>query len=418
MNATLQEQFGDIRRSLTDPLYKNSFFIMLTSIMGAGFGFVFWMCAARLYPPEDVGVATAIISSMGLLILLSRLGLDQAVIRFFPTRDKSRVLGTAVTVTTAGVILVGLFFLLTVETFSPDLGVILPIAPVYMLFLVAYSVTWILEGSFNAIRRSEYYFLLNLLFGSRVLFLFPLVFLGSLGIFSSLGLAYFLGLFVALFLLSRSGVAIGKVDREFLRESLNFSAGNYIAGLLMAAPALILPVVVLNALGPEETAHYFIAYSIALILFMIPQSFSTSLYVEGSHGEALKSNVIRSLVGIYALLIPAIIVLFLFGDRILGLIGPDYVVAFPLLRVFALSSIFVSIFHTYVSISKVRKDVRALIFISGFIFLMVLGLGYPFMLAFGLIGMGYAWLVTYLLATAAAVVLVARLVRNGARPAP
>jgi hypothetical protein len=33
---------------LKDPLYKNSFFIMLTSISSAGFGFIFWMLAAKL----------------------------------------------------------------------------------------------------------------------------------------------------------------------------------------------------------------------------------------------------------------------------------------------------------------------------------------------------------------------------------
>ena len=39
---------------LKDPLYKNSFFIMLSSITNAGFGFFFWMIAARLYSAEDV----------------------------------------------------------------------------------------------------------------------------------------------------------------------------------------------------------------------------------------------------------------------------------------------------------------------------------------------------------------------------
>ena len=41
-------------QKLRDPLYKNSFFIMLSSIINAGFGFFFWMIAARLYSAEDV----------------------------------------------------------------------------------------------------------------------------------------------------------------------------------------------------------------------------------------------------------------------------------------------------------------------------------------------------------------------------
>jgi len=35
--------------------------------LNAGFGFIFWMLAAKLYPKEDVGIATSLISSMALL---------------------------------------------------------------------------------------------------------------------------------------------------------------------------------------------------------------------------------------------------------------------------------------------------------------------------------------------------------------
>ena len=53
----------------------------------------------------------------------------------------------------------------------------------------------------------------------------------------------------------------------------------------MAAPNLILPIMVLNVLGAEQAAYYYIAYAIAALLFMIPGAISTSLFVEGSHGE-------------------------------------------------------------------------------------------------------------------------------------
>jgi len=41
-----------IKHQIKDPLYKNSFFIMLTSISNAGLGFIFWMLAAKLYPKD------------------------------------------------------------------------------------------------------------------------------------------------------------------------------------------------------------------------------------------------------------------------------------------------------------------------------------------------------------------------------
>ena len=48
-----------LKKYLNDPLYKNSFFIMLTSISNAGFGFIFWMIAARFYSTADIGLASA-----------------------------------------------------------------------------------------------------------------------------------------------------------------------------------------------------------------------------------------------------------------------------------------------------------------------------------------------------------------------
>jgi len=373
---------------------------MASSFVAAGFGFFFWMIAARLYSQADVGIATALMSSMGLLILISRLGLDQSVIRFFPQRDKNRVLGTAIIVPTAVALGAGAVFIAAVDVIAPELVIVRTVAPLYLVFLGAYSITWVLEGAFNAIRKSEYYFILNLLYGSRILFLFPLVFLGAMGIFSSFGLSFVLGLILAFILLARCSIrpALG-IDRAFLREAWQFSAGAYIAGMLMSAPNMVIPIMVLHVLGAESTANYYITYAIVSILFMIPYAFTTSLFVEGSHGGEMKKSVFRTLASMFALLIPAIIGLSLFGEQILNLIGKDYVEGITLLRVLALSAVFVSICQTFISIAKVRNDIRSLIIISGFVSVALLGLGYTLMLHFGLIGMGYAWFATYAVGT-------------------
>ena len=400
MATALPKNVSTIRQHLKEPLIRNSFFIMASSFIAAGFGFFFWMIAARLYSQADVGIATALMSSMGLLILISRLGLDQSVIRFFPQRDKDRVLGTAIVVPTAGALGAGVVFVAMVDVIAPDLVVVRTVAPLYLGFLGAYSITWILEGAFNAIRKSEYYFVLNLLYGSRILFLLPLVFLGAMGIFSSFGLSFVLGLILAFFLLRRCSIhPTPGVDQTFLREAWQFSAGAYVAGMLMAAPNMVIPIMVLNVLGAESTANYYITYAIVSILFMIPYAFTTSLFVEGSHGGEMKKSVFRTLASMFALLIPAIVGISLLGEPILNLIGKDYIEGITLLRVLALSAVFVSICQTFISIAKVRNDIRSLIIISGFVSVALLGLGYTLMHRFGLIGMGYAWFTTYAMGT-------------------
>ena len=94
-----------------DPLYKNSFFILLTPIVGAGFGFIFWTLAAKLYLAQDVGIATALISSLKLLALLSRFGLDLSIIRFFPEYDKNKVFSASTIITMAFTVFFGILSL-------------------------------------------------------------------------------------------------------------------------------------------------------------------------------------------------------------------------------------------------------------------------------------------------------------------
>ncbi|WP_214020433.1 lipopolysaccharide biosynthesis protein [Methanoculleus sp.] len=400
MAVALPKNFSEVRQHLQEPLIRNSFFIMASSFAAAGFGFFFWMIAARFYSQADVGIATALMSSMGLLILISRLGLDQSVIRFFPLRDKNRVLGTAILVPTVVALGAGLIFIAAVDVISPELVIVRSIAPLYLIILGAYSITWVLEGAFNALRKSEHYFTLNLLYGTRILFLVPLGSLGAIGIFGAFGFSFILGLILALALLTRCSVRpVPCVDRVFLREAWQFSAGAYIAGILMSAPNMVIPIMVLHVLGAESTANYYITYAIVSILFMIPYAFTTSLFVEGSHGVEMKKSVLRTLASMFALLIPAIIGLSLFGEQILNLIGKDYVEGMALLRVLALSALFVSVCQTFIAISKVRNDIRSLIILSGFISVALLGLGYTLMNRFGLIGMGYAWLATYVAGT-------------------
>ena len=386
-------------RHTRDPLYKNSFFIMLTSISNAGFGFVFWMLAAKLYPKEEVGVATALVSSMLLLSNMSRFGLGFSIIRFFPEKDKSGVLSTSIMVAALFAIVLGTIFVAGTELWSPELTLLR--SPknliMYLIFLVASS-TAILTGiSFTAMRRADFYFLQGLIMGSRVFLLFPFVFLGAMGIFGAFSLSFVLASIVALFLLARLGVRFTpRIDKAFLNDALHFSAGNYIANLLMLSPNQLLPIMVLNVLGAENAAHYYIAFAIASLLFMIPQAVSTSLFVEGSHGELLKKATIKSLLAIAVLLTPSVAFLYLFGGEVLALIGKDYATSgFELLRIMVLASFFVAVCYVYFSIKRVQKDVKGIVSLSSLIFILLIGLSYVFMLEFGLVGIGYAWIVSY-----------------------
>lgn len=400
MNLRISDIFKVVRH-LHDPLFKNSLFIMLTSASGAGFGFIFWVLAAKLYSAEDVGVATALISSMALIVLLSKLGLDFSIIRFFPTNDnggKSSIFSTAVVINIIFAVLLGVIFIAGVDMFSPELHVLaLPTnAAFYLLFLAAGSGTALGCTSFVAVRKAFFQFIQSVVVGSRVLFLIPLVMFGSVGIFWAVGVSFLFALVTAYILLLRSGINFRfLIDRDFLNESFHFSAGNYLAGLFMAGPTLILPIMVLNLLGAEQAAYYFIAYAIAALLFKIPHAVSMSLFVEGSHGEDLKRTVLKSLFAVFSLLVPSALILYVCSGWVLGLVGADYATGGQdVLQIMVAASLFVGINSIYFAIKRVQKDVRGLVVLSGVVGGLLVGFGYVFADMFGLVGLGYAWLVS------------------------
>ena len=123
------------------------------------------MLAAKFYPAGDVGIATALISSMGLLVLLSRFGLDASIIRFFPGADKSRIFSTSAIITTFFAVVFGALFIAGVDILSPELHLLKSPrnAALFLIFLAASSVTALTGISFIAIRKAAFQFLQSII---------------------------------------------------------------------------------------------------------------------------------------------------------------------------------------------------------------------------------------------------------------
>lgn len=387
------------------PLYRNSLFMAFTSVFNAGCGFIFWMIAARLYTVEQVGLATALISALGLVVLLSRLGFDVSAIRFFPVEDRGRVVSTSLMVTTGACILAGVAYILSVHIFAPSMLFLRKpgFALAFLLIGAASSAAAVTGNAFIADRRAEQYFLQNLLMALRIPALVPLVSLGVFGIFGCVGLAYVLAFFFGVMMLRRSFAIRPVVDRGFVRRSFRFSSWSYASSILSSVPTLVLPIMILGMLGEAEAAKYYIAFAMGNLVLVIPGSLGTSLFVEGSHGEGLKRSVIRAGAASFALLLPAVLVLLLVGEKLLGLLRAEYVEAFDLLRIVAVSSLPVSVYSLFVPIQNVRMRVESVVKINALRCVLLLGLSYLLMQRYGILGAGYAWLATYVTITIVAV---------------
>ncbi len=382
-----------------DPLYRNSFFLFFGNIFNAGCGFFFWMIAANIYTVEEVGLATALISSIGLVVLFSRLGFDFSIIRFFPTNNKATIFGTSLLITTTASFLVGIMFILLIHFISPSLAFLR--TPSYMIiFLLIGMVNSIAAISGQALianKNMNSYLFQNIFMGLRVPFLIPLAFLGTVGIFISVGLSSLVASYFALTTLQKSilTMKIG-VDVDFIRRSLKFSSWNYASNILSLVPILLLPLLVVAKLGEVEAAKYYIAFTLGNLILIIPQSLGTSLFVEGSHGQGLKKSVKRAGYAIIALQVPAVLILFLFGYRLLALLRGEYLEAFSLLKVMVLSSFLVAVYHVFISIQNVRMKVGSIVMLNAIRCMLLLGLSYVLIPQYGILGVGYGWMATYL----------------------
>lgn len=249
--------------------------------------------------------------------------------------------------------------------------------------------------AFIAIRRADLSFVQNLLMGTRIPILLYIGYLGVLGVFYAIGIAYVITFIFGACMLYKYRLSFTKkINFVGLRKIMKFSLGNYTAGIFMIVPTTVIPLMIMNMLGAKESAYFFIAYSVASLLTMIPNAVSLSLFVEGAHSQPLKENIIKSLKLIITLLFPALIFIFIFGDKLLLLFGMDYSEqSLRILQLLAASNIFSAIIFIYISIKKIQKDVRMINYLSFSLSILIIGLGYVSLLKYGLVGLGYTWLV-------------------------
>jgi Membrane protein involved in the export of O-antigen and teichoic acid len=393
-----------LKRVITTPLYGNAFYLMLNTVIMALCGFFFWMVVARFYTEAEVGFSSAIISGISLLATISLLGLNTSLIRFLPQADKPQklinscyTLSGIVSLVVTGTFVVGLGF------WSPALAFIQQNAiftAAFIVFALLWTLSSLVDSTFIAKRKASFVLSKNTIYSVLKIplpILFVLFF-RTFGIVASWGIAIGVALAVSLFLflpkVQNPYKPVPTLKLRLLKDMWQYSGGNYLANLLASSPSLILPLMVVNLLGAEQNAYFYIAWAIATLLFAIPGAVSQSLFAEGSHFEdKLRENVVKSLKFSFLLLVPATIILILVGKWLLLAFGQSYSAnALRLLWILSLSSLPLAINHLYTSILRVKSRLKELMAIRGFIALAVLLASYLIMPATGIMGIGYAWL--------------------------
>lgn len=387
-----------------DSLYSNSIYLMLSTGVMAVFGFFFWIINARLYSAEKVGIGTTLISIMTLISSFSILGLNSGLIRYLPASErKNNKINTSFTLVGLTSIFVSIFFLVFLKAFSPRLLFVresIIISLLFILFIVFSSLNTISENIFIAYRSSKFVLIKNTI-SSIIKITLPifLVTLGAYGIFMSMGIAIAVSYLISMIILILRFNYIIKpiIDRIVVKRMIKFSLSNYIEGFVGGLPEKVLPILITNSIGAKFSAYFYLDMMIASLLYIIPQATCQSLFAEGSHNEIeLKLLLKKAIKIIFIIIIPAILVIFFFGNYILLAFGKEYSYEGSiLLKLLSISGIFISIDTIGGTILRIKHKMKLLILLSLTCTTVILLLSIFFikMSLFGVVGIGVGWIV-------------------------
>ncbi|WP_217915590.1 lipopolysaccharide biosynthesis protein [Miltoncostaea marina] len=334
MTARALRLGGAARRIADDAVYRGSTTLLLNTTLLALFGFAFWAVSARLYPPSDVGAFNGVVAGVGLLAAVGALGLPNTLMRHLAVAEEARRLATAAVVaaTTAG----GGLCLLVLLVLGPHLPSSLDLARTDHRLLVAAlaviaAVSAVIDAGLIAVRATQELLVKNL--AGSVLKLVALGALAAAGLSGMLALALAYGAGAGL-AAAIGGVALARRVRGgaylrgslgVLRRHLSFSGTSYAGAITGILPATVVPLMVLGVRGPEQTAYFAAAFMLATFLNFVPSTTAQVLMAEASRGEQpLRDVTMKALRHVYALLLPAVVVLAIAAPLVLRLFGDDY----------------------------------------------------------------------------------------------
>ncbi|MFL5625144.1 MAG: oligosaccharide flippase family protein [Ktedonobacteraceae bacterium] len=339
-----------------------------TTVITFVLGFPYWWLAARQFPPEAVGLASAAISAMTLLASIAILGWGTLLIGEIPRQP-----GKEIPLLNAALILVGgiggclgIVFAVVAPFISAEFQALGASAGDIALFAVGVSLTAIatvLEGALIGLWRSDLILWRSALFAvAKLVALFAV----------SQWLSHRWGLTIyatwtagnTLSLAALAGYAVLK-GRGFKRSYLPHwgllrklglvALQHHILNWILGIPVLVAPMLITTMLSAQVNAWYYIAGSIASLASVIPTALVFVGYTAGcaEPGElARKMRLTLSLAFVTAVLANG--VLQLGARQTLSLFGQSYAEqALWSLRIFAVGAFPLIIKNHYIVLYRI-----------------------------------------------------------------
>jgi len=391
------------------PLHRSGLALVSNLVITSGLGIIYWALAARLYPPEVLGVNSAVISAMMFISNISQFGMVNFLIRFIPRAGRStlRIIAYPYLISLATSVVIASIFVAGASIWSSELADIFSM-PVIPTWFAATTAMWCIfalqDGVLIGLRKAIWVPVENLVYAlAKIGLLFFLMETASgFGIFAAwsfplLPVILVVNLFVFLILVPKHAEET-KVDTEdhALSRIIKFVSGDYLSMIVWSVTVNLMPVIVLEKAGPVENAYFYLPWMITYSLYMVSNYLGMSLTAEAAKDpHRLIEYLKRSLAQAGILLLPVILVIVMEAPYILLLFGKSYAAeGVTLLRILAVSAIPYATTSFFISIARVRREVWKIALYLSLLCILALALTFMLLTQYGLPGVGTAWLVS------------------------
>jgi O-antigen/teichoic acid export membrane protein len=392
---------------LRDPAYRGSYALVANTVGTSGIGAIFWAVAARLYGPEALGRAAALISALMLVATLSQLNLSSTLMRFLPQMGAMSArrliifsyLASSLTAVAGSVIFVTILPRLNSEwRFIGDSAFL---TVLFAVSVVVWEVFTLQDAVLVGLQRAAVVPVENVIYSlaKLALLVFAAQLLGSTNIlFSWVTPLIFLIPVInwLIFRCLKDRRPHDLVPGLRVRHLVRFASVDYAGTICGQVMANSLPLLVISVLGPAAAGSIYIASLITSGVATVGTSFSTGLLVEAAAAPDRLSELTRGALKRAVIIMgPATIVLVFGAHFILRIYGGTYSAQTAVLfQLMALSLIPLCIEAIAFSLDRIAgKPIRATL---SQLAMTVLTLGGSWLL-FGRLGInavGVAWLGT------------------------
>jgi len=387
-----------------DSLLKNSIYLMATNFIASIFAFFFWIIAARYYTPDDIGIGSAIFSSISLIAMIGTIGLPSSLV-FYLTRDKNtdKMISSCLTAGIISSIIFSLIYISGLKFWTPELMSVLNNYTNILIFIFV-TTSLVISSLMTAIlvagKKASYIMTKETVFHFIKMFHLKLFAgYGAMGILISMSVGLMISIPLGFILLYKVWKYLPRISLDpIIYNMASYSAGNYVAFIFYSIPVLTLPIIILNMISAKAAGYFYIAIMIANFLYGISQSISNSLFAESSDTDKFLNNINKSIKFSMLILIPGVLILGIFGKLILSIFNPAYAEnAYGTMLILIIASIPGSLISMYNTVRYSQRRVTSVIVMNMMIAIMTIIISIPLIGIMNIEGAAVSYLIANLI---------------------